>query len=205
LTDFDGVIFDMDGTLVEPLLDFAAIRAELGVAAEQGILEAIAAMPADRAAECNRLLLAHEVSAARQARLLGGAAETLTALRAAGLKTALLTRNSGEALAIVLRRFALPLDLAWSREHGPIKPQPDGVLRACRLLKLAPARTACVGDFRYDLQAANAAGAVSVLLARGVRPAFAHLARHVIAELSELPGVLGIAAEPAVQTPPRGK
>ena len=49
-----------------------------------------------------------------------------------------------------------------------------------------------MGDFRYDIAAANAAGAVSVLLARGERPAFADEARHVIAELAELAAVLEI-------------
>jgi phosphoglycolate phosphatase len=94
---------------------------------------------------------------------------------------------------MVLARFGLAFDLAWSRDDGPIKPAPDGVLRACRQLGIAPARTACVGDFRYDLLAANAAGAVSILLARGqARPDYADLAQHVIAELAELPEVLGI-------------
>ena len=38
---FDGVIFDMDGTLVRTELDFARIRAELGISPDQGILETI--------------------------------------------------------------------------------------------------------------------------------------------------------------------
>jgi HAD superfamily hydrolase (TIGR01509 family) len=190
---FDAVIFDMDGTLIEPLLDFAAIRAELGIPPDRGIVEAIAAMPPRRAAEANRRLLERECSAAREAELMPGAAEALQAVRDAGLKTALLTRNAREAMEIVLGRFeALRFDLAWSREAGPIKPEPHGVLRACRELGAAPARTACVGDFRYDVLAANAAGAVSVLLARGRPPEFAREADYVIAGLEELKGILGI-------------
>jgi phosphoglycolate phosphatase-like HAD superfamily hydrolase len=49
-----------------------------------------------------------------------------------------------------------------------------------------------VGDFRYDMEAANAAGAVAILLARGPMPDFAGLARHVITELDQLPALLGI-------------
>jgi HAD superfamily hydrolase (TIGR01509 family) len=190
---FDAVIFDMDGTLIEPLLDFAAIRAELDIPPERGIVEAIAAMPPPRAAEANRRLLERERSAAREAELMPGAAEALQAVRHAGLKTALLTRNAREAMEIVLGRFeTLRFDLAWSREAGPIKPEPDGILRACRELGTAPRRTACVGDFRYDVLAANAAGAVSVLLARGGPPGFADEADYVIASLDELKDVLGI-------------
>jgi HAD superfamily hydrolase (TIGR01509 family) len=189
---FDGVIFDMDGTLVEPLLDFQQIRAELGIAPTDGILEAIEQMPPARAEACRQRLLDHELRAARRADPLPGAVETVRRIRHAELKTALLTRNAETAMRIVLERLGLDFDLAWPRELGPIKPEPDGVLRACRQLGIAPARTACVGDFRYDLVAANAAGAVSVLLARGRELDYAPLADHVIDELGELEAILGI-------------
>jgi HAD superfamily hydrolase (TIGR01509 family) len=187
---FDGVIFDMDGTLIEPLLDFRKIRGDLGVPAEAGILETLDAMEPDLARPLRERLMAHELAAARRAKLNPGAGEILSEIRRAALKTALLTRNAAEAMKIVLERFDLRFDLTWSREYGPIKPEPDGVLRACRELGIAPGRCACVGDFRYDLVAANAAGAVSVLLARGDRPDFAHLADHVICELAELGDIL---------------
>ena len=189
---FDGVIFDMDGTLIEPLLDFAAIRAELGISPGLGILEAIQAMPPQRREKVYAVLVAREVDAALKAPLRPGATETLQAVRNAGLKTALLTRNVREAMETVLSRFALVFDLAWSREDGPIKPEPDGILRACRRLRIRPERTACVGDFRYDIEAANAAGAVSVLLAPQGKPDFADQADYVITSLDELPPLLGI-------------
>jgi HAD superfamily hydrolase (TIGR01509 family) len=190
---FDGVIFDMDGTVIEPLLDFDAIRRELDVPAGEGILEHLEQMPEPQRSRAAKALLARELSTARQARLMPFAAETLAAIRSAGLKTALLTRNAGEAMETVLKRFPqLAFDLTFSRESGPIKPEPDGILRACRELHLLPERTACVGDFRYDMVAANAAGAVSILLAPGERPDFAGLADVVMGDLSELPGVLGL-------------
>lgn len=189
---FRGVIFDMDGTLIEPLLDFPRLRRDLGVSPGMGILEALDAMDPAEAAPRRRALIEQELLAARSAGLHPGAVETLEAIRAAGLKTALLTRSAADAMAVVIERFGLRFDLAWSRENGPIKPEPDGILRACRQLGIAPAATACVGDFRYDMEAANAAGAVAVLLARGPMPDFAALARHVITELDQLPALLGI-------------
>ncbi len=182
----------MDGTLIEPLLDFARLRSELGVPPGAGILEALDAMDPAEAAPRRELLIAREMQAASTAELHPGAAETLEAIRDAGLKTALLTRNTAEAMAVVLERFDLKFDLAWSRENGPIKPEPDGILRACAQLDIAPAKTACVGDFRYDMQAANAAGAVGIVLARSGECDFADLARHVITELDQLPALLGI-------------
>ena len=189
---FDAVIFDMDGTIIESLIDFAAIRAELGVPPTQGILEAIDAMPPQRRDEAHRKLLQHELEAARRADLIPHAAGTLETIRRAGLKTALLTRNAREAMEMVLRRFNLHFDLAWSREDGPIKPEPVGVLRACRALGVRPKRAACVGDFHYDIIAANAAGAASVLLILSDRPAYADEADYVITNLLQLPAVLEI-------------
>ena len=40
---FQLVIFDMDGTLIEQMLDFQAIRRHLGIAQDEGILEALQA------------------------------------------------------------------------------------------------------------------------------------------------------------------
>jgi HAD superfamily hydrolase (TIGR01509 family) len=190
---YQAVIFDMDGTLIEPLLDFAQIRAELRIAPAEGIIEALAGMsPADSDAGHARLL-EHELRAARTATLLPGAAETVAAVRRAGLATALLTRNTRQAVDIVLRRFlALRFDHIRSREDGIIKPEPDGVLHCCRILGVEPTATACVGDFEYDMIAANAAGAVSIACVPGRPPAWAARADHVIASVADLPALLEI-------------
>jgi len=187
---FDGVIFDMDGTLIESNLDFAAIRATLGIPDGVGIIEAMEQMPAQRRREAEDWLERQELAAARGAAPVPGAVEIVMAIRRAGLKTALLTRNARGAMEVVLERLAVAFDLAWSREEGPIKPDPDGVLRACRAMGISPHRTACVGDFEYDIVAANAAGAVSVLLVLGQRPTFANCADHVITELDQLRSIL---------------
>ena len=189
---FDAVIFDMDGTLVDSSLDFRAIRRELGIPAEQGILEALEALPRDRREPAERRLLERELEAARTACPAPDADGVLQTLRRAGLKLALLTRNARPSLELAIQKLDFRFDLAWSREDGPIKPQPTSVLRACRTMGVRPEATACVGDFRYDVQAANAAGAVSVLLARGEPPEYAREARHVIRGLGELPGLLGV-------------
>ena len=189
---FDAVIFDMDGTLVESLLDFGAIRDELGIDRDQGILEAIEAMAAEPRRLAARRLLAHELRGARSATLIPGARETVRAVGRAGMKTALMTRNARQVMEIILAKFPLRFDLAWAREDGPVKPAPDGVLAACRRLGVAPERTVSIGDFRYDIEAANAAGAVSVLLSRDGPRDFADQADFVISELTELSGILDL-------------
>jgi HAD superfamily hydrolase (TIGR01509 family) len=184
---FDAVIFDMDGTLVESAIDFEGIRRDLDIPLDTGILEAIAAMEPDRQSAANALLLERELAGVRNAWLIDGAHEVLTAIRSAGLPAALLTRNARQAMMAAFEQFdVLEFDVAWSREDGAIKPEPDGVLRACEEMGVRPERTLCVGDFRYEIIAANQAGAVSVLYRRADRPDFSDLAQHVIHDLHEL-------------------
>jgi len=189
---FQLVIFDMDGTLIEQILDFKAIRRDLGVAPDAGILEAIEKMPPDRRNRAERRLIEIERRTAPNARLMPGALETIAKIRNAEIKLALLTRNTKWSMQTVIAKFGLQFDLAWSREDGPIKPEPDGVLRACAELGAQPERTACVGDFEYDMIAANSAGACSILLAPQDRPPFANIADHIVTELTQLPALLGI-------------
>jgi len=191
---FQLVIFDMDGTLIELTLNFQAIRRELAIEADDDILKAISKMAPERRKWAENWLVETERRTAANARLMPGAVETLAAIRAANIKTALLTRNTRASMQTVIGKFALEFDISWSREDGPIKPEPDSILKACAQLGAAPEQTACVGDFEYDIQAANAAGALSILIAphQRQRPQFANIADHVITKLAQLPALLGI-------------
>ena len=51
-----GVVFDMDGTLTVPNIDFADMYRRCGVEASKDILEEIASMPEDRRDAANRII-----------------------------------------------------------------------------------------------------------------------------------------------------
>ena len=71
-----AILFDMDGTLTEPMLDFPRIKADMGIG-NRPILEALAEMsPADRP-EAESILLRHEDHAAAQSTLNPGCTELL--------------------------------------------------------------------------------------------------------------------------------
>ena len=190
MQNYDGIIFDMDGTIVESMVNFKTIRAELGIAPDIGIIEHINQMPPDQAEWANSILRKHELQGAENASLIPGALEILSVVRRAGLKTALLTRNTQHAVNIIMQRFCQlqsQFDLVCARENGAIKPQPDSILDTCKALGIQPQRTLCVGDYIYDLQAANSAGAVSVLITTHQDwKTFAPQADFVIDKLDEL-------------------
>ena len=157
-----AVIFDLDGTLIEAPLDFDALRGELGV--EGPLLEAIEALTGEARRRAEAALTRHEDSASRRSRPVEGSRDVLRRLRARGVKTAILTRNSRRSLETAVRTHDLRVDALRSRDDGPSKPSPAPVLEICRQLGVAPAETLVVGDYVFDVDAANAAGAISVYL-----------------------------------------
>jgi HAD superfamily hydrolase (TIGR01509 family) len=161
-----ALLFDMDGTLTRPLLDFPRIKAEMGIGARP-ILEALAEMsgPARLAAE--RILRRHEESAAAASTLNEGCAELLEWIRRRGIPTALITRNSRASVRTVLARHGLSFTALVTREDGRHKPHPDPLHLACRELKVAAVDTWMIGDGRYDVEAGLAAGAKTVWISHG--------------------------------------
>lgn len=181
-----GVIFDLDGTLTRPILDFDLIRRDIGL--QPGpVLEGIAALPDERKPAAHAILERHERWAAEHAELHDGAADVLAALRARGLPVAILTRNARRWVDVVLDRFDLVVDAVHTRDDGVVKPAADGVLKLCTALRVDPAESWMVGDYLFDLQCGRAAGAATVLMIGDApRPSYADQADHVIRRLAEL-------------------
>ena len=188
-------IFDMDGTLTRPYLDFDRIRADIGLSTGP-ILEQIDAMPPgpakDRALD---ILHRHEDAAAEASELQPFALDVLAAIRRAGRPIALMTRNTRKSTRIVCDKHGLAFDLVRTREDGPTKPSPEPILDICRALRARADEACMIGDFHFDIACGNAAGSTTVLLwERGVAlPNWADEADHVIEDLRELLGILGIA------------
>src|SRR6185437_3068715 len=113
-----AVLFDMDGTLTEPMLDFPRIKSDLGIG-NQPILEALAAMSAQERAEAEAILLGHEDHAAAHSTLNPGCVELLSFLQENAISTALMTRNSRRSVRIVLERHGLNFGVLVAREDGP--------------------------------------------------------------------------------------
>jgi HAD superfamily hydrolase (TIGR01509 family) len=162
-----GVIFDLDGTLVESGLDFAQMRREMCLPANAPLLEAIAELPAERAAACRQILDRHEEAGARRAALFPGVRQVLVELDACGIRRALLTRSSRRLVEPLLTRLRLRFDPVMTRDDDPIKPDPAVVRHICRQWNLPPHRVALVGDFHFDITCGRLAGARTVLFTAG--------------------------------------
>jgi HAD superfamily hydrolase (TIGR01549 family) len=160
-----AVIFDLDGTLTQPCLDFDVIREEMGLAPDgEPILEAMETMTSVQLRQANLVLQVHEDRAVEQSELHQGARETIDALRRQGVRVGVLTRNTRENAMRVAEKHDLAFDGILGREDGPAKPDAHGILSLCRQFCVEPGQTLMVGDYVHDLQCARAAGAIGVLM-----------------------------------------
>jgi HAD superfamily hydrolase (TIGR01509 family) len=161
-----AVLFDMDGTLTWPLLDFPRIKAEMGIGSWP-ILETLATMgDADRC-RAEAVLHRHEDHAAEHSTLNLGCRELLEWLESVGVRVALVTRNSRRSTDTVMRKHALPFDVMVTRDDCVFKPDPAPLRLACERLSVSIADAWMVGDGSHDVQAGLAATMRTVWISHG--------------------------------------
>ncbi|WP_287031042.1 HAD family hydrolase [Pseudomonas sp. UBA6310] len=167
-------VFDMDGTLTVAVHDFAFIRRELGIPAEDDILHHLAALPAEAASRKRAWLLDHERELALASRPAVGAVALVRALCERGCRLGILTRNAHELALVTLQAIGLDdcfaADDILGRDEAPPKPHPGGLLHLAERWGVAPGALVMVGDHRMDLQCARAAGAHALLVNQPENP-----------------------------------
>jgi phosphoglycolate phosphatase len=185
-----AVIFDLDGTLVDTVVDLAAALnltlAELdlpphGIAAVRTMvggglgklldrgLAAHGASLGDAAREraLNRLIRHYAAKPAAGSRLYPGAASALSALRAAGIGCGICTNKPDPIARDLLQALSIAdaFDCIQGGVHGlPAKPDPSGAKRVMANLGALPATTIMVGDSITDVETARAAGLGGIIL-----------------------------------------
>jgi HAD superfamily hydrolase (TIGR01509 family) len=191
-----AVIFDLDGTLANFNLDYKTVRALIkgylmnrGVPAEilslkESVFEMLGkteiwARNSGKSEgfldEIRREALAttegYEVEAAGRTSLFPGVVDTLKALRTMNLKMGLCTINSEKSVNRILERFGISalFDVTISRNQVKhVKPDPEHLQAALKVLGVSPEETVVVGDSRVDMQSAKRLGAIAVGLPAGV-------------------------------------
>lgn len=190
-----AVLLDMDGTLTEPLLDFDAIKRDMGIGSAP-ILEAMRRMPPAERAAAEAVLYRHESGAAANSTLNAGCRELLDWLAEVRLPTALVTRNTRASVETVLARHGLAIDVCVTREDGRYKPDPAPLLLACDRLGVDPAGAWMVGDGNHDVEAGVAAGMFTVWVGHGADRPFDAEPSRTVRTLPELQALLRRAVDP---------
>ena len=181
----EGVLFDMDGTITRPHIDFKALRAKIGVPEGTPIMEHVDRLRPRERDRANANIEAVELDAAKESVLNPGAAELLEGLRKIPVKLGLITNSNRHAMLFVVGKFRLRFDLLLSREDAPLKPAPDLLFLALEKLGLTPETTVFVGDGHYD-RAASAAAKVRYIHLDHGRDQNQNVSDSVVFALSEV-------------------
>ncbi len=191
--NFDAVLFDLDGTLLDTLEDLADATNRTLVAhgykphavddyrrmVGWGIVRLVeAALPVTELRPDRIRELAGEVSDLIRERPVGstraypGVTELLEELSRRAIPFAVLSNKPEELTRLVVGkllgtfRFA---EVRGSRSGVPPKPDPEGALLVARRIGIAPERFLYAGDSNVDMATANAAGMYAVGVTWGFR------------------------------------
>ncbi len=187
----DGVLFDLEGTLVDFQWQLAEAEAELRAAAGtllgldprrfegdnyaailRRALE-LAPTPETRVEIRRRLDPIYDrfdEDALSRWALREGARELLADLRGCGIRTGLVSNIGTRAVTGALRKFGLEGDLeavVTRDDVAAMKPDGGGIRRAMGALGIAEGGTLMVGDSLSDLGAARSAGVAVAIVAGG--------------------------------------
>ncbi len=188
LADFDAVLFDVDGTLVDSLGMLIpglsdSIEKYAGQRPTDEEIQSLIGMPLREQAKryisnptedeidrfSNYTISRYEAYKDRE-RIFGPAVEMLRLCKRSGLRTALVTSKNAKELALFINRFpaadAVDETVCASEVHHP-KPAPDSAILALKKLGATPDRAVFIGDSVYDLRCAKAAGVATVAVGYG--------------------------------------
>ncbi len=214
-----GIVFDLDGTLIESTIDFGLMRDRvfrylidigLGYVLERTdtiaknldrVRPEIRAMNLDPMAVETRveaICVEVEMMSVDFTKEVPGASDALRTLRVMGNPLALLTRGSRHYATQALRASHLTglLDAIICRDDHDVseaKPHPEAMRRAAAALDLRPEQCVLIGDHLMDLECALSAGSmfVAVLSGHNGRKGWEDLGvERIIPSIAQLPRYL---------------
>lgn len=153
-----AVIFDMDGTLTVPAIDFRRLRKELGLLSGD-LVEEIEKLPPEAKARAWIVVERYEDEALKHLVPQPGCVALLQRCRSAGLLIGTVTRNTQRSVDRFSSLTGFVFDGVVTRDFRPVKPHPAPVLHLLRQWRIPPSAALVVGDHGHDIESGRAAGA----------------------------------------------
>jgi HAD superfamily hydrolase (TIGR01509 family) len=188
-----AIAFDLDSTLTRPYLDFKKLRQQINLP-EGDILKWLDQLPPTEQTQARALVEAFEQDGIDNVEWNDGARETFEAVRTMGLPMAIVTRNSRASLLAACQHLRIAVEVLVAREDAPPKPDPACLRFTASRLGVPVSHLLMVGDYRHDIDAGRAAGAMTALLTNGHLPPWAAevQADLTLTRIDELLGYLAV-------------
>jgi phosphoglycolate phosphatase len=217
---FDGVIFDLDGTLVDTLEDLADAMNRVLVAEHlpthdytwyrqaigNGVRRLVTiAIPAERRSEqtigeyVDQMMADYDEHCLVKSRLYDGIAEMLGKLRAGGVRLAVNSNKPDDPTQRIVDALigAATFEAVMGARPGvPLKPDPTAALLIRDRFGIAADRIVYVGDSQVDMRTAAAAGMVAVGVTWGFRTKSELVENGAVAVLDHPRELLALRAAP---------
>lgn len=184
LNGVKGIIFDLDGTLINSKIDFLGMkRSIISLLESKGvprgllspdettveILRKTESIWRERPEEERRKILRmveeimdrSEIEALPTVTEVEGASEAMKRLKRMGLRLAVLTRSHRKYALKALEKTGMLnyFDIILARDETPKpKPNPEALIHAAATMGLKPEEVLLVGDHRIDMECAERAG-----------------------------------------------
>ena len=193
-----GIIFDMDGTLTLPVLDFKGLTDKLGIDSSVDILEYASRHPPDRQDHIYKMIADWEAEGIANMKLRPYLHQLLYFLKEEQLNVALLTRNNRTSVDAFINKFIADdtkgvfkqesdiFSLVLTRDFTPVKPHPAPVNHICSKWDISEESVILVGDDVQDIECGKNAGTVTTLVNKATNEEVKKLADFNIDALSEL-------------------
>lgn len=207
IENFDLIVFDWDGTLIDstatiarsiqsaavdlglPVPSVERARHVIGLGLRDALAHAVPQLDASNTATFSERYRHHYLSQEESLALHEGAVALLDAIVARGVPLAVATGKTHLGLMRVLEATGLRSRFAATRcaDQTHSKPHPAMLLELMEELGVAPERTVMIGDTTHDLQMAVAARTAAVGLTHGAHPRAQLVAARPLAVLDSLP------------------
>lgn len=168
---YDGIIFDMDGTLSVSVIDYALMRDSLEI--PEGDLFTVIETWDDgnRILKSMDTILEIEDVAAKQTQGMPGVTELLAYLKDQDVKVGLVTRNTEYSVDMFFQAIGEHhrgvFDIVMTREFRYVKPDKRCLLHFAQKWGIPASKLLMVGDSTEDVECGNAAGTASCLISGG--------------------------------------
>ncbi|MCF7791868.1 MAG: HAD-IA family hydrolase [Victivallales bacterium] len=188
--NFKGIIFDMDGTLTVPVINFENMRNKLGVKKGTDLLEYSKSLPNKEKKKFFDVIESFERQSLLNLKFQSGVKSALEKFKDAEIKLGLVTRNNKKHTEYVLNKLDIKFNPVITREFDFVKPDPEPIKHILSEWSLTTDKILMVGDFRDDIISGNEAGITTCFFKNKNKVSYAELADFSVESYIELEKII---------------
>lgn len=169
-----GIVFDLDGTLTIPCLDFKKLKNQLQIDDHVDVLGYVGTLCDEERKKAMQIIADFEAEGRNNLKLQPGLDDLFRYIgEETKLKLAVLTRNNMNGVEHFLskcKEFGLSyvrqdiFSIILTRDFKPVKPDPAPVLHIASQWDIMPKNIIVIGDHKQDILCGQQAGSTTILV-----------------------------------------